>query len=325
VACASDCLSQEEILQHNGPFPSHKRATADLAGYLAVSRLRPSFNFDDFIKRFAIRACEWTEYASRHCTAPQYLHLSATFRAIFTRASTKTRSTISGKGSISSLWRIDGRAARRSVSGRGGDRLRGWLFQPEGKGGRRPAISMAHGYAGVKEQGLERFARAFAEAGFVVLLHDHRNSGRATARSVTTSIHGARSAIGGELYPFSNLCRKLIPTASAFGARATRAATCWSLARPTAGSVPLSRRCRRSAATSRGCVRCRPTLSPRWNASSMRMSAGSSRSSRHAASKSSATILRSRHPIEPRMPFLSISGRCRFAMLRCHHQTKWTA
>ena len=57
----------------------------------------------------------------------------------------------------------------------GGDRLRGWLFQPEGKGRTRPAISIAHGYAGV--HGLERFARAFAKAGFVVLLHDRRNFG----------------------------------------------------------------------------------------------------------------------------------------------------
>jgi hypothetical protein len=36
---------------------------------------------------------------------------------------------------------------------------------------------MAHGYAGVKEHGLERFARAFAEDGFVVLVHDHRGFG----------------------------------------------------------------------------------------------------------------------------------------------------
>jgi fermentation-respiration switch protein FrsA (DUF1100 family) len=55
--------------------------------------------------------------------------------------------------------------------------LRGWLFVPEEPGGRRPAISMAHGYAGVKEQDIEPFARAFAAAGFVVLLHDHRNLG----------------------------------------------------------------------------------------------------------------------------------------------------
>jgi dienelactone hydrolase len=38
-------------------------------------------------------------------------------------------------------------------------------------------MAMAHDYAGVKEHGIERFARAFAEAGFVVLVHDHRNFG----------------------------------------------------------------------------------------------------------------------------------------------------
>jgi uncharacterized protein len=58
----------------------------------------------------------------------------------------------------------------------GGVTLRGWLFVPGAKGP-APAITMAHGYAGVKEHGLERFARAFAEAGFVVLVHDHRNFG----------------------------------------------------------------------------------------------------------------------------------------------------
>jgi hypothetical protein len=58
----------------------------------------------------------------------------------------------------------------------GGVKLRGWLFVPPGTG-RRPAITMAHGYAGVKEHGIEPFAQAFAEAGFVVLLHDHRGFG----------------------------------------------------------------------------------------------------------------------------------------------------
>src|SRR5258708_24703690 len=59
----------------------------------------------------------------------------------------------------------------------GREHLRGWLFVPDGATDPLPAVSMAHGYAGVKEHGLERFARAFAEAGFVVLLHDHRNFG----------------------------------------------------------------------------------------------------------------------------------------------------
>src|SRR5271165_1476710 len=58
----------------------------------------------------------------------------------------------------------------------GGVTLRGWLFVPGAKGP-APAVTMAHGYAGVKEHGLERFARAFAEAGFVVLVHDHRHFG----------------------------------------------------------------------------------------------------------------------------------------------------
>jgi cephalosporin-C deacetylase-like acetyl esterase len=58
----------------------------------------------------------------------------------------------------------------------GGVTLRGWLFVPDGPAP-HPAITMAHGFAGVKEHGLERFARAFADAGFVVLVHDHRGFG----------------------------------------------------------------------------------------------------------------------------------------------------
>lgn len=54
--------------------------------------------------------------------------------------------------------------------------LRGWLFLPGGPGP-HPAITMAHGYAGVREHGLEPFARTFAENGFAVLLHDHRTFG----------------------------------------------------------------------------------------------------------------------------------------------------
>ena len=59
----------------------------------------------------------------------------------------------------------------------GGDHLRGWLFTPTTVQKRYPAISLAHGYGGVKEHGLRRFAQAFTEAGFVVLVHDHRNFG----------------------------------------------------------------------------------------------------------------------------------------------------
>lgn len=58
----------------------------------------------------------------------------------------------------------------------GGVTLRGWYFVPDGEGP-HPAVSMAHGYAGVKEHALEPFARRFADAGFAVLLHDHRTFG----------------------------------------------------------------------------------------------------------------------------------------------------
>ncbi|MGO4352622.1 alpha/beta hydrolase [Rhizobium sp. RAF36] len=62
------------------------------------------------------------------------------------------------------------------IPAEGGIELGAWLFLPE-PSGPGPAITMAHGYAGIREHGLERFARAFAEAGFVVLVHDHRNFG----------------------------------------------------------------------------------------------------------------------------------------------------
>ena len=60
--------------------------------------------------------------------------------------------------------------------GDGGVALRGWLYRPDTVG-TRPAITMAHGFAGVKDQGIERYARLFADNGFVVLLHDHRGFG----------------------------------------------------------------------------------------------------------------------------------------------------
>src|SRR6266436_8662883 len=61
-------------------------------------------------------------------------------------------------------------------SAEGDVKLRAWLFVPDGPC-TFPAITMAHGFAGVKEHGLERFAKVFADAGFVVLVHDHRGFG----------------------------------------------------------------------------------------------------------------------------------------------------
>ncbi|WP_420873916.1 alpha/beta hydrolase [Paraburkholderia azotifigens] len=63
------------------------------------------------------------------------------------------------------------------IEAEGGIKLRAWLFMPDARKGLLSAISMAHGYAGTREHGLERFAHAFASAGFIVLLHDHRGFG----------------------------------------------------------------------------------------------------------------------------------------------------
>ncbi len=56
-------------------------------------------------------------------------------------------------------------------------KLGAWLYLPDSPHSRSPAITMAHGYAGTREHGIARFAEAFAAAGFVVLLHDHRTFG----------------------------------------------------------------------------------------------------------------------------------------------------
>lgn len=57
-----------------------------------------------------------------------------------------------------------------------GKTLRGWLFLPAAAPP-WPAIVMAHGFSGVKEQRLDWFARAFCDAGFAVLVFDFPNLG----------------------------------------------------------------------------------------------------------------------------------------------------
>jgi dipeptidyl aminopeptidase/acylaminoacyl peptidase len=57
-----------------------------------------------------------------------------------------------------------------------GTRLRGWLYKPHSD---QPlaAIVMTHGYNCIKELYLDKYAEAWAKAGFVVLAYDHRNLG----------------------------------------------------------------------------------------------------------------------------------------------------
>ena len=57
-----------------------------------------------------------------------------------------------------------------------GEQLAGWLFDPslDGKGS---CVVMAHGLGGVREAGLEPFARRFAAAGMRVFVFDYRHFG----------------------------------------------------------------------------------------------------------------------------------------------------
>src|ERR1700733_15160775 len=58
-----------------------------------------------------------------------------------------------------------------------GTELSAWLFLPEDRAKPLPGITMAHGYAGTRYHGIEPIAEAFADAGFAVLVHDHRGFG----------------------------------------------------------------------------------------------------------------------------------------------------
>lgn len=55
--------------------------------------------------------------------------------------------------------------------------LRGWIYRPAAGPEKFPAITMAHGFGATKYHGLDGYARKFADAGFVVLVHDHRGFG----------------------------------------------------------------------------------------------------------------------------------------------------
>ena len=62
------------------------------------------------------------------------------------------------------------------LPGHGGTILRGWLYGAD-RSGPAPAIAMAHGFSATKEMALDRYAEVFLQAGFVVLVYDHRNLG----------------------------------------------------------------------------------------------------------------------------------------------------
>jgi predicted alpha/beta-fold hydrolase len=51
--------------------------------------------------------------------------------------------------------------------------LRGWFYAAEASPA--PAVVMAHGFSAVKEMYLDKYAEAFAHAGFASVVYDNRN------------------------------------------------------------------------------------------------------------------------------------------------------
>src|SRR5262245_36693938 len=72
-----------------------------------------------------------------------------------------------------------------------GTGCRGWYYPPQQNAA--PAIVMSHGFSAVKEQALDRFADAFAAAGFAVLVFDYRylgsSDGEPRGRIIPTEQH----------------------------------------------------------------------------------------------------------------------------------------
>lgn len=59
----------------------------------------------------------------------------------------------------------------------GGVTLRGYLLTSTGATVRRPAVIMAHGTSATIKMVALEYARAYAGAGFAVVIYDHRNFG----------------------------------------------------------------------------------------------------------------------------------------------------
>ena len=114
--------------------------------------------------------------------------------------------------------------------------LRGWFYRPDGADGEVPCIVMAHGFSAIKEMHLDDYADVFCDAGLACVVYDNRGFGASDAapgkprqeidpweqirdyqHAITTRSCGPRST----------------PTASASGARATRARTRTSSGRST--------------------------------------------------------------------------------------------
>ena len=78
--------------------------------------------------------------------------------------------------------------------------LKGWLYKPNKGKSPFPTVVMAHGFSGVKEMTLDKYAEVFVSAGLAVLVYDNRCLGASGGRprqdiDPTMQLRDYRSAI----------------------------------------------------------------------------------------------------------------------------------
>jgi uncharacterized protein len=78
--------------------------------------------------------------------------------------------------------------------------LKGWLYKPNKGKSPFPTVVMAHGFSGVKEMTLDKYAEVFVDAGLAVLVYDNRCLGASGGRprqdiDPTMQLRDYRSAI----------------------------------------------------------------------------------------------------------------------------------
>jgi hypothetical protein len=126
--------------------------------------------------------------------------------------------------------------------------LRGWPYRPAGAKARSRTVRGGEG------TWLRSLARAFAEAGFVVLVHDHRGLAVARVPLGRTLTPGAKSPIGAVPSRILRAGQRWTANVSGFRAPATPVVTRSSSVRLTGEFSAWSLRSRQSVASSRGDV-----------------------------------------------------------------------
>ena len=142
-----------------------------------------------------------------------------------------------------------------------GATLRGWLFPAEGKAA-RPGIVMAHGFTAVREMVLDRYAAAFAAAGFTTLPYDHFGFGASDGNRASLQLPAYNLRAIEMPSVGSDANQELIPAELPFGAPADQAGLSSPLPRRTFQFAARLRKSRASAGGALNSLRRRFPASP---------------------------------------------------------------